>query len=143
MSRSKLLGIALGVALFQYITHTYLFLSARPRHGEEEERVIEAMKSHHWEFSGFSRSYWDFYYGYGLLAILLGVVEIVSLWQLSLQARTDPHRITPLVTLWLFMNLAHGILILNYFFILPAVFDFLMVILLTSTLITSGKRQAL
>jgi hypothetical protein len=47
------------------------------------------MKGHRWNFSGFTRSYWDFYFGYGLLAIIWGIVEVIILWQLA----TSPGRV--------------------------------------------------
>jgi len=76
------LRLASLLALLQYCAHAFLFLSARPTHGAAEAAVIDAMKGHRFEFSGLTRSYWDFYFGYGLLAILWGLVEIVLLWQL-------------------------------------------------------------
>ncbi len=107
-----------------------MFLTAKPTNGPEETTLVEAMKSHYWEFGGFTHSYWDFYFGYGLLAILFGIVEVVLLWQLASLSKIPSIRIRPFIALLLFATLAHAILILNYFFLLPAIFDFITALLL-------------
>lgn len=63
MNTLNLLRIAFGVALVQYIAQTFLFLTQKPSHGQEEISLIESMKLHRWNFKGFKRSYWDFYWG--------------------------------------------------------------------------------
>ena len=72
---STLLRVASILAAVQYIAHTFLFLSATPTHGPAERAVIDAMHSHRFGVAGFARSYWDFYFGYGLLTILSGVIR--------------------------------------------------------------------
>ena len=69
MKTTIFLRIASIVALLQYSAHAVLFLSASPKHGAEEIALIETMKSHTWNFAGSIHSYWNFYFGYGLLAI--------------------------------------------------------------------------
>jgi hypothetical protein len=71
------------------------------------------------------------YLGYGLMAILSGVIEVVLLWQLSLLAKTDAERIRPMLALFVFANVAHAALIWKYFSLLaPVVFDLLIATLL-------------
>ncbi len=123
MKPAKILWVASILALLQYSAHAYMFLSATPTHGPSEFAVVDAMKAHHFTFSGFDRSYWDFYFGYGLLAILSGLIEIIALWQLATLAKTDPHRVRPLIALFVFANVAHALLIWKYFFLVPLVFD--------------------
>ena len=130
MKTTKLLQITSIFVLLQYSAHTFLFLSAKPTHGPEEITLVEAMKSHYWDFGGFSHSYWDFYFGYGLIAILLGVIEVVLLWQLASISKISSVKIRPFIALLFFATLAHAILILKYFFLLPAIFDFITVLLL-------------
>jgi hypothetical protein len=68
MKPTMLLRIASIVALLQFAAHTLLLVFGAPTHGPEEIAVVEAMKSHHFDFMGLTRSYWDFYFGYGLFA---------------------------------------------------------------------------
>jgi len=65
---SLLLRFASGIALVQFAAHTLLFAFSSPKHGPEESAVVEAMKAHRFDFAGSLRSYWDFYFGYGLEA---------------------------------------------------------------------------
>ncbi len=135
MNTTVLLYIAAALALVQYIAHAFLFLRAKPSHGQDEIDVVTAMKSHRWNFSGFSRSYWDFYFGYGLLAILWGIIEIFLLWQLAGIAGISSVSITAFLILLLAANIGHAILTLRYFFLVPAIFDFLIALVLVLALL--------
>jgi hypothetical protein len=121
--------------LIQYVAHAILFLRATPLHGQEEVDVINAMKFHRWKFSGFMRSYWDFYFGYGLLAILWGLIEIVLLWDLARLSHTPGVHMSPFIGLLLFANVAHAILTMRYFFLQPVIFDFLIGVVLLLALV--------
>jgi|SRR6516165_10302429 hypothetical protein len=123
MNPSKLLKLSSILAGLQYAAHAVMFLSAKPAHGHRETLVLEVMKNQRFDFGGFSRSYWDFYFGYGLLAILWGVVEIALLWQLSVLAAKDASRLSPIVALLLLANIAHGVLAALFFFPAPVVGD--------------------
>lgn len=130
MNTINLLHIAFVIALVQYAAHAILFLTAKASHGQEEIALIETMKLHRWNFGGFKRSYWDFYFGYGLLAILWGIVEAVLLWQFSKLTKIAPLEIKPMIAILFLANIAHAVLTLKYFFLLPAIFDFAVAILL-------------
>ncbi len=131
------------MAAVQYVAHAALFLSAKPTHGAAETAVVNLMKGPRFDFSGFSRSYWDFYFGYGLLAILWGLVEIVLLWQLSALAANDSSAVRPTVALLLLANVAHAVLALCYFFPAPVVGDVVVAVCLTWALVAlrSHARQ--
>lgn len=95
------------------------------------------MKLHRWNFKGFKRSYWDFYWGYGLLAILFGLFEAALLWQMIIFARTPSIEIKPLIAILFLANIAHALLTLKYFFLLPVIFDILVAIFLVLAFITA------
>lgn len=128
------LKIAAVIALVQYVAHAMLFLRAKPAHGKAEVELIDAMKSHQWVFNGFRRSYWDFYFGYGLLVILWGFVETALLWLLATVASSGAP-VTGIIVLLLAANIAHGILALRYFFLIPTIFDSLVAIALLLALV--------
>ena len=130
MNTVNFLRVAFVVVLIQYTAHAILFLSAKPLHGQDEAALIEAMKLHRWNFSGFKRSYWNFYFGYGLVAILLGLVEAAILWQISKYAKMSSLEVKPMIAILFFANILHAILTLRYFFLLPALFDFIVAIFL-------------
>ena len=109
------------LAFVQYAAHGSLFLLSITAHPSPIAAI--AASSHH--------SYWDFYVGYGLLAILSGVIEAVLLWQVALLAKNDAARVRPIVVLFIFANLAHAGLVWIYFsLIAPVAFDLLIASLL-------------
>lgn len=130
MNATVFLSIATILAVIQYIAHAGLFLTMRPKHGQEEIDLIKKMKSHTWNFSGFQRSYWNFYFGYGLLAILWGFIEVLLLWQFTILSKTSTISVTPFLIILVFANIGHAILTLRYFFLIPAIFDLLITIML-------------
>ena len=131
-----LLRVAAILGVIQYAAHAGLFLSATPKHGHEEVELLQAMKSHRWRFGGFLRSYWDFYFGYGMVAIWWGVIEIVLLWQLAALVGTHSASVGPLIAALLVANIGHAILMLRYFFLIPAIFDILIAVVLGAALVT-------
>jgi len=139
MKTTIFLRIASIVALLQYSAHAVLFLSASPKHGAEEIALIETMKSHTWNFAGSIHSYWNFYFGYGLLAILWGLIEVVLLWQFATLSKPDPFRLRPVIFLIFIANIGHALLTLKYFFLLPAIFDFIIAALLGFAFIGAKK----
>lgn len=126
-----LLRVAAVVAAIQGFAHGGLFVTAKARHGAEEVAVIEAMKTHRF-FAGATRSYWDMYFGYGLIAAGVCLVEAVLLWQLARIAALNPALVLPIIALVVVANVAHLILVGRYFlFFVPMAFEAIIAVLLT------------
>ena len=115
------LRIASIVALLAFLGHTYLFVSYVPTHGPEEVALLGAMKSHHFNFGGFSHSYWELYFGYGLFVSISCLVEALLFWQLATIAKTGTMRIRPIVAPFVLGEAGYAILMLKYFFLVPIV----------------------
>lgn len=139
MKPDVLLRIASAVAGLQFVAHTLLFVRSAPRHGAEEVAVRDAMKSHRFDFLGSQRSYWDFYYGYGLSAAFVVLIEAVLFWQLASLARSSPSAVMPMVALFLCFNIGHLILMWRYFFITPMIPDALIACCLGVVLWTAAR----
>jgi hypothetical protein len=134
----SLLRIAAILAAVQGLAHAALFVSAKPRYGAAEIAVIEAMKTNRF-FAGGTRSYWDMYFGYGLIAAGVCLVEAVLLWQLGRIAAMSPALLRPFIILLIAANIVHVLLVARYFmFVVPIVFDLLIVALLAWTYIAIG-----
>jgi hypothetical protein len=125
INAATILRIAAVLAAIQGTAHGALFIRAKPLHGAAEVAVIEAMKSNRFEFAGATRSYWDFYFGYGLEAAAVCLVEAVLFWQLARIADSHPTLVRPAVALFVLANVGHALLMGRYFFTLPLVFDLL------------------
>lgn len=138
---ARLLRGASVLAFLQGTAHALMFVSASPKHGPDEIAVLETMKGHRFDFLGSSRSYWDFYFGYGLFAAFNCFVEAVLFWQLATLASTLPSRTRPIVALFCFANLAYATLCWRYFFITPIVPDLALALCLGLAFMAAGQPE--
>jgi hypothetical protein len=139
MRTATLLRATAVLAFVQFCAHAARFVSYVPQHGPDESGVVEAMKSHSFIFSGATRSYWDFYFGYGLMAAFNCLIEFVLFWQLASIAKSSAAVIKPVAGLFLVANVGYAILVLIYFFPLPAYFDIAIAILLGGVLFSASR----
>jgi hypothetical protein len=118
-----MLRLTAAVALIQGLGHAALFLRAQPRHGPGEVAVITAMRSQNFDFGGFApHSYWDMYFGYGLLAVLFALFIAVILW-LAAGLADQPRQVRRFGTAVGIAVGVHALVIGRYFFRLPLEFD--------------------
>jgi hypothetical protein len=108
--------------------HQLDFRRSDPHWGVDS--VIEAMKSVHFQADGFSRSYWDFFSGFGFfITVLLVFVAILS-WQLGGLSKETLQSLT--LVRWTLALSFVVITFLNwrYFFIVPLAFSALIAVCL-------------
>jgi hypothetical protein len=98
------------------------------------------MKSNQFDVMGATRSFWDFFIGFGLTISVSSLVQAVVFWQLADLAKTEPRRIRPIIAAFLFANLGFAVLAWRYFFMPPLVGAVLITIALG--LAYSSKRTA-
>jgi hypothetical protein len=132
-----LLRSASIVALLQGLAHTFLIVSATPKHGPDEIAVVSAMKAHRFDFLGSLRSYWDFYFGYALFVALTCGVEAVLFWQLAAVAAAQPALARPMIALFCGANIGFALLAAKYFFLTPIVPDVIIAVCLGAALVTA------
>jgi hypothetical protein len=124
MTASVLLRTLAVVALLQFIGHGVMFVRARPTHGPEEIAVVEAMQSHAFTFAAAPRSYWDMYFGYGLEAAFICLIEALLFWLLAAVSPADVALVRSIAALFAAANVAHCLMLWRYFaFPVPMVFD--------------------
>ena len=134
MKAQTLLRTASAIALVQFVGHGALFIRARPTHGADEVAVVEAMRAHFFQFGMAPRSYWDMYFGYGLEAAFICLVEAVLLFQLAGVAERAATVVRPVTALIVLANLAHFAMLARYFaFPIPMVLDAVLVTTLALT----------
>ena len=122
MKTVVLLRASAILAAVQGLAHAALFISAKPRHGDAEVAVVAAMKANRFFAGGLG--YWDYYFGYGLVAAAACVVEAALLWQIATIAATQPLLVRPLIAVFVLANVAHALLLARYFKLpLPIAFD--------------------
>jgi hypothetical protein len=118
MKPKVLLRIASIITLLYFAGHTAA-IPWTPAVGPGEEPVIEAMKTHPFEVTGFTRTYWDFYLGFGLMTSVYLAFQAAVLWQLGGLAYHDAGKLRPIIGAFFVSFALNAVLIWRYFFSVP------------------------
>lgn len=87
-----------------------------------DTEVLRAMRQFQFEADGVTRTYWEFYIGFGLMISVFLLVQAVMLWQLAAISRKDPLQVRPMLVTILLGCAANGALSLKLFFAVPVLF---------------------
>ena len=120
MKPSVLLRIAAIINLLYCAAHT-AGIPWTPARGPAELAVLDAMRTQSFQAGGFTRTYWEFYFGFGVAISAYLLVQAVALWQLASLARSDAERIRPIAASFLVAFVVNAIIAWVYFFPVPAV----------------------
>ena len=82
---------------------------------------LHAMQSSRFNLFGASRTYWDFYVGFGLTVSLFLLLAAVLAWQLGEWSTDNPRRVRPTASVLLCAFAALTLLNYAYFFVIPIV----------------------
>ena len=121
MKPALLYRIASGLLVLFAIGHTLGFRQVDPSWGAEG--VVGALKSLRFDVQGFTRTYWDFYTGFGLfVTVFLGFAAVLA-WQLG-SIPPNVWRAMPVVPWTLALSFV-GVTFLSwrYFFVVPVAFS--------------------
>ena len=83
--------------------------------------MLRAMRSFHFDAAGVSRSYLDFYLGFGFILSIYLLVQAVVLWQLASMAKADPIQVRPLVGTFLVASVICACLSWRFMFLVPVI----------------------
>lgn len=101
--------------------------------------ALAAMKGDRFEAMGASRTYWDFFLGYGLFLSVNFLVQAVVFWQMSLMAKTEAVRVRPVAMTFAIGYVGFAVLAWRYFFAAPAVFELLIAGCLIAAFVAAGR----
>ena len=136
MKASMFYRIAAVLLLLFDAGHTSGFPWSDPKWGVD----LGPMRSTHFYMMGSSRTYWDFYVGFGLFVSVFLLLAVILAWQLG---RLPPESFALMRgTAWTFALCFAAITILSwkYFFILPFVFSVVTTLCLTAAAWLSAKQ---
>ena len=142
VSAAFLLRVASVLTLLHCIGHTIggvFSVDAPP--GTKEGAVVSTMKSNQFDVMGATRSFWDFFIGYGLTISVSELLQAVVFWQLAGLAKADPLRMRPIIAVFLLANLGFAILAWRYFFLPPLLGDLLIAIALALAWVRAGRKE--
>lgn len=141
LKSTLLLRIASVLTLIHCVAHTIRGVLSGPTHGAEEIAVIEAMKSHAFNFGGFLRSYWDFHLGYGLFLTVILLIQGLLFWYLAGLAKTNLLLVRPMLTLFSINYLAMAIVAWKYFSLGPAIIELLIAACFATAFATAAAAK--
>ena len=137
MKASLLYRIAAGLLVLFAIGHTIGFRQVDPTW--KADSVVGSMRTTRFDVQGFSRSYWDFFTGFGLFVTVFLLFAAILAWQLG--GLTKDQSMLLSVVSWAFVVCFAGITVLswNYFFVIPAVFSGLITLCLLLAAWLAGR----
>ena len=130
MSTTLLLRIACAISLLFAAGHIRGGLRQWSPMGENE--VLKAMATVRFETMGASRSYLDFFMGFGWSIGVLMLLQTVLLWQIGSMASTNAVQVRPMIAVFALANLATGMIAWRFIFPIPAVFSVVLVLALVA-----------
>jgi hypothetical protein len=140
MKAFHFLRIAAVVTLLYCAGHT-AGMPWTPYTDPEALAIIEAMKNHSFEAEGLKGTYWDFYFGFGIIISLALLVQAAVLWQVASLAKTDAIRVRPIVLSFLVAFIMNAALAWKYFFAVPVVMSGVIALCLAISLILASRSQ--
>jgi hypothetical protein len=114
------LRIAAIITLLYCAGHT-MGVPWTPATGPAEQAVIAAMKTARFDAMGATRTYWDFYLGFGVIVSLYLLVQACVLWQLAAIERRSPGTTRPIAAAFCIAFIANAVIAQQYFFIIPLI----------------------
>jgi hypothetical protein len=138
MRASVFYRIAAVLLLLLDAGHTSGFPWSDPAWGVD----LGPMRSSHFYIMGFSRTYWDFYVGFGLLLSVYVLLAVVLAWHLGGLPPESLARMRG--TAWTFALCFAAITVLSwkYLFVIPVVFAIVITLCLTAAAWLSGRRDS-
>ena len=104
--------------------------------------VLQSMKAFRFEAMGVSRTYWDFYFGFGLFISVLLLAQAVVLWQLATIAKTDSIRLRPVIASLFLASVACAFLAWKFIFAAPIIFSVTIAACLGVAFLRAGRSSA-
>jgi hypothetical protein len=123
------LRIASVLTLIHAALHTIGGVFGGPAPGVQQATVA-VMKANEFLVMGVTRSYWDFYRGFGLVVSVFLTLEAIVFWQLGSLAKIDALRLRPLLATFLVGYLGAAVVSYRYFFAAPVITETLIALCL-------------
>lgn len=124
------------VTLIHAILHTIGGVFGKPEPGPASVAVL-AMKANQFQWMGNTRSYWDFYFGFGLGITIFLTLDAIVLWLLASLAKSEAARLRPVILVYAFGYLVFAVNSYAYFFLGAVVTEIVIVLLLAGALIAA------
>lgn len=101
-----------------------------------ENEVLVSMRTVHFHFQGVSRSFLDFYRGFGYSLSVFLVLQGIVLWHLAVVARKQPQAVRPLVASFAISSVIGAVITWIFIFPIPAMFSVVLTACLVIAFVT-------
>lgn len=125
-----LLRAASALTVVHALLNSFAGLLSGTSKNQEEVLLLDAMKALHFDAMGSLRTYWDFYFGFGLCLTVNLLLLSALMWQLASVAKVDRALTRPFIGMLCIAFLAFATLSWLYFFIAPVVIEGVIALLL-------------
>jgi hypothetical protein len=136
MKPTLFLRIASVLAMVHSALHTVGGVFGKPAPGVAAA-TFAAMQSNRFPTMGVSRSYADFFTGFGLAISIFLAIEAVVFWQLGSLAKVDAVRLRPILATFTIAYLALSVNSWKFFFAGPVVTEVLIAACLVLAILTA------
>ena len=130
------LRIASVILLLFTVGHTLGGLQRWSPMGDNE--VLRQMTAVRFDTMGASRTYLDFFMGFGWSLSIVMLLQTVLLWQMASLARTNASGVRPMIAVFALATLASGVIAWRFIFPVPALLSAALVIALVAAYVTAG-----
>jgi hypothetical protein len=130
MKSHTLLRIASLLTFLHALLNTFAGLLSGTSKNQEEVNLLNAMKALHFDAMGSLRTYWDFYFGFGLFFTFNLLLLSALLWLLASLVKKEPLIARPFIVSLGIAFLSFAVLSWLYFFIYPLMLELLIAFIL-------------
>lgn len=140
LNPTVLLRVAAIVTLLYCIGHS-MGWPWTPATGPEEQKIIDAMKTHHFDVDGIARTFEDFYLGFGIIISAFMLFQAVVLWQVGSLANSNPKSAKAIAFTFLLSFVVNAFLAWKYFFPVPAIMAVVIAASLAGAMMVSPRDK--
>ena len=140
MKTSTLYRVPAVLMVLWAVGHTFGFRQRDPEWGVDT--LLAAMRSIHFDCQGFSRTYWDFYVGFGLFVTVFLLFAALCAWQLSSLRAETLARIRGIAWALPLCFIALAILSWGYLFTIAIVFSIVIAACLIAAAWLAGRPRS-
>jgi hypothetical protein len=141
MRPSIWLRIASLLTLIHAALHTVGGMFGSPRNAAQAA-ARTAAQALRFDAFGSKRSYWDFYFGFGLVTSVTLLLSAALLWQLAALVKTDPAKTRPFLAMLFVTFISLAIISWIYFFAPPFVFEIVIAVCIGAAYMLAGKNKS-
>ena len=141
MKTALFLRIASAISLLFAAGHTLGGRKSWTFTGETE--VLQPMRNFQIQTMGVTRTYMDFYRGFGFTLSVYLLLQAVVLWQLAALARANPAQVRPIILSVLVASVVNAVLTWRYIFPVPAMFGLAVTACLIAAFVAAGQDATL